>query len=170
MCVVWSPTLLQRWQPRYMTLQVWKRRQEFSDVHVTEREPSQRHNGISSVRTSSPRPAFGRSFAAPYPIPQVTERPPYPRNRGARPPAVPAWGLNCNTLGVWLPLIVFHFINMCIIYLIMPLLLKHAYATFSTVCVSYLIVVNSNGVTCECNMNFSYLETWQHGSNMTSIE
>ena len=76
----------------------------------------------------------------------------------------------CNTLGVWLPLIAFHFINMCIIYLIMPLLLKHAYATFSTVCVSYLIVVNSNGVTCECNMNFSYLETWQHGSNMTSIE
>ena len=45
----------------------------------------------------------------------------------------------CNTLGVWLSLIAFHFINMCIIYLIMPLLLKHAYATFSTVCVSYLI-------------------------------
>ena len=73
---------------------------------------------------------------------------------------------SCNRL----PLIAFHFINMCIIYLIMPLLLKHAYATFSTVCVSYLIVVNSNGVTCECNMSFSYLETWQHGSNVTSIK
>ena len=46
---------------------------------------------------------------------------------------------SCNTLGVWLPLIAFHFVNMCIIYLSMSLLLKHAYATFSIVCVSYLI-------------------------------
>ena len=36
----------------------------------------------------------------------------------------------CNTLGIWLPLIAFHFINMCIIYVIMPLSLKHTYATF----------------------------------------
>ena len=45
---------------------------------------------------------------------------------------------DCNTLGVWLPLIAFHFINMCIIYLIMPLLPKHAYATFQIVYVSVL--------------------------------
>ena len=44
----------------------------------------------------------------------------------------------CNTLGVWLLLIAFHFINMCIIYLIMPLLLKHAYATFSN-CVCFIL-------------------------------
>ena len=47
-------------------------------------------------------------------------------------------GDGCNTLGVWLPLIAFHFINMCIIYLIMPLLLKHAYATFSN-CVCFIL-------------------------------
>ena len=36
----------------------------------------------------------------------------------------------CNTLGVWLPLIACHFINMCIIHVIMPLSVKHTYATF----------------------------------------
>ena len=35
----------------------------------------------------------------------------------------------CNTLGVWLLLIACHFINMCIIHVIMPLSLKHFIAT-----------------------------------------
>ena len=30
--------------------------------------------------------------------------------------------------------------------------------------------MNGSSATCECNMSFLYLETWQHGSNMTSLK
>ena len=48
--------------------------------------------------------------------------------RTSRP--LPSHLASCNTLGVWLLLIAFHVINMCIIHVIMPLSLKHTYAIF----------------------------------------
>ena len=41
---------------------------------------------------------------------------------------------HCNTLGVWLLLIAFHFINMCIIYLIMPLITETCICNIFQLC------------------------------------
>ena len=76
----------------------------------------------------------------------------------------------CKTLGVWLPQNCISFINMCIIYLIMPLY-WNMYMQHSQLCSFHTwLLVNGSSATCDCNMSFSYLETWQHGSNMTSLK
>ena len=53
----------------------------------------------------------------------------------------------------------------------MPWSLKHTYATFANSnCFILDLLENGSSATCECNMSFSYLETGQHGSNMTSLK
>ena len=77
----------------------------------------------------------------------------------------------CNTLGVWLPLIAFHFISMCIIYVINSIVTETCICNIRTFCLFRIcVLMNDSIATYECNINFSYLETWQHGRNMTSVE
>ena len=77
----------------------------------------------------------------------------------------------CNTLGVWLPLIAFHFISMCIIYVIISIVTETYICNIRTFCLFRIgVLMNDSIATYECNINFSYLETWQHGRNMTSVE
>ena len=43
-------------------------------------------------------------------------------------------GEGCNTLGVWLPLIAFHFISMCIIYVIISIVTETYICNIRTFC------------------------------------
>ena len=56
----------------------------------------------------------------------------------------------CNTLGVWLLLIAFRLINMCIIYLIMSFSLKHTYETFAY---SVCLILDCLGMVVVQHMN-----------------
>ena len=78
---------------------------------------------------------------------------------------------SCNTLGVWLLLIAFRLINMCIIYVIISIVTETYICNIRTFCLFRIgVLMNDSIATYECNINFSYLETWQHGRNMTSVE
>ena len=77
--------------------------------------------------------------------------------------------VSCNTLGVWLP-------QKCIsFHKHVHHLSHHAIVTETYICnirnsVCFILdlLVNGSSATCECNMSFSYLETWQHGRNVAS--
>ena len=78
-------------------------------------------------------------------------------------------GIACNSLGVWL-------LQNCISILKhVHHLSRHAIVPKTCICnirnyVCFILdfVVNGSSATCECNMSFLYLETWQHGRNVAS--
>ena len=77
--------------------------------------------------------------------------------------------LGCNTLGVWLP----H--NCMSFHKHMHHLCHHAICHWNMhmqhshiLSVHTFLLMNGSSAKCECNINFSYLETWQHGRNVAS--
>ena len=73
-----------------------------------------------------------------------------------------AWSLVCNTLGVWLPQLHLHFINMSIIHPIMSsYCMKHALETLQRIVYFMCIVLlwNVKCATLKCNMCHSLSET-----------